>query len=42
MPYFVMSVLLSIMFQINYSNNQKFMNYGKQEISKKKKWSFKG
>ena len=42
MPYFVMSVLLSIMFQINYSNNQKFMNYGKQEISKKKNGALKG
>ena len=36
MSYLVKSILLNIMYQINFSNNQKFMNNGKQ-ISKKKK-----
>lgn len=34
MSYLVKSILINIMYQINSSNNQKFMNYGKQ-ISKK-------
>ena len=42
MCYFENSMMLNIILQIDICFTQKFMNYGKQEISKKKKWSFKG